>query len=242
MITFRPRYDLAIKLTLLLPLLFFAMGLAIGLLEIYTKGKYSPLLYLYLLPLAVYFFLLSRLVRQIRFSDKMFVDRFLSPPQKVEYSDISYISAAIHLEQGQRIPLDHVRNLDTFGKLLLDVLIKEGQVNPDGGVFDLYIEETKAAIMHDPEVTDPDLHWCSYRLEPISSETDKILRDREVWEQPKFTIKSKKGITLPEDIFTITSGYGEFCKKESDRVSFKSLGPPYPESLFVFLEKDSLIN
>jgi hypothetical protein len=98
-------------------------------------------------------------------------------------------------------------------------------IDPGAPVFEVYVQEKKMALLYDPKREE--MFWCSYRVEPTSEEADKILRDKAIWDQVAFTIRAKDG-SMPNP-HTFTGGdYEAFCRRETDRLSFRSLWPPAP--------------
>lgn len=92
--------------------------------------------------------------------------------------------------------------------------------DPRLATFEIYVAEQKVAVLRDPKREE--MFWCSYRVEPVSEEAEKILRDETTWNEGKFTVRAKDGRTLPT---FAGGGFVTFCKKETDRLSFRSLWP-----------------
>jgi hypothetical protein len=89
-------------------------------------------------------------------------------------------------------------------------------------VFELFVGEDKVACLHDPKREE--MFWCSYRIEPVSEAADRILHDEATWNEVKFTVKARDG-RIP-NAHTFTGGdFVTYCKRETDRLSFRSLWP-----------------
>ena len=92
--------------------------------------------------------------------------------------------------------------------------------DPSTPLFEVYVGEQKVALLHDPIKLE--MFWWSYRVEPTSEEADRIIHDETMWNEVKFTVRAKDGRKLP----TFTGGdFVTFCKRETDRLSFRSLWP-----------------
>jgi hypothetical protein len=89
-------------------------------------------------------------------------------------------------------------------------------------LFELFVGEKKVAELYDPKGYE--MFWCSYRIQPISKEADDILRNEAVWSEVGFTVKTKDGRIPNRHIFT-GGNYASFCKRETDRLSFRSFWP-----------------
>ena len=93
---------------------------------------------------------------------------------------------------------------------------------PDPAVpyFEVYVGERKVALLCEPQKVE--MFWCSYRVQPTSEEADRILHDEVTWNEVKFTVRAKDGRTL----LTFPGGdFTTFCRRETDRLSFRSLWP-----------------
>lgn len=88
-------------------------------------------------------------------------------------------------------------------------------------LYQLYVDGVHVANLSDPEVQD--MFWCSYLLTPISEKANATLRDEATWEMVNFTIKDRLG-SIPNPN-TFSGGYSSFCRCETDRLTFRSLGP-----------------
>ena len=92
--------------------------------------------------------------------------------------------------------------------------------DPNMPLFEVYVGEQRVALLHDPKRIE--MFWCSYRVVPASDESERILRDEAIWSDVKFTVRAKDGRAVP----TFTGGdFVMFCKRETDRISFRSLWP-----------------
>ena len=86
--------------------------------------------------------------------------------------------------------------------------------------FEVFVGDKKVGLLYEPKREE--MFWCSYLVEPTSEEAEKILRDETVWNEVKFEVKARDGRRLP----TFTGGdFREFCRRETDRLSFRSLWP-----------------
>jgi hypothetical protein len=91
---------------------------------------------------------------------------------------------------------------------------------PTGPCFEVYLGDRKLALLCEPYSVE--MIWCSYRVEPTSEEGDRILHDEALWNEVKFTVRAKDGRALP----TFSGGdFVTFCRRETDRLSFRSLWP-----------------
>lgn len=105
-------------------------------------------------------------------------------------------------------------------KSLLHKQVAMQAPNPSAALFEVYVAERKVASLHDPQRVE--MFWCSYRVEPASEEVENILRDEATWNNLKFTVMAKDGRAFS----TFTGGdFVAFCRKETDRLSFRSLWP-----------------
>jgi len=87
-------------------------------------------------------------------------------------------------------------------------------------VFELFVGDKKVGLLYEPKREE--MFWCSYVVEPTSLEAGEILWDEAVWNEVKFEVKAKDGRPLS----TFTGGdFRAFCRKETDRLSFRSLWP-----------------
>ena len=94
--------------------------------------------------------------------------------------------------------------------------------DPNTPVFELYVGDEKVGLLYEPKREE--MFWCSYRIEPTSEAADRILRDETIWNEVNFTVRAKDG-RIP-NAHTFTGGdYVAFCKRESNRLSFRSLWP-----------------
>jgi len=71
------------------------------------------------------------------------------------------------------------------------------------------------------------MFWCSYRVEPKSEEADKILRDESLWDHVAFTVRAEDG-SIPNPHTFAGGNYSAFCRRETDRLWFRSLWPSAP--------------
>jgi len=107
--------------------------------------------------------------------------------------------------------------------------------NPEIAIYELYIGKEKIAFLYDPRFSD--MYWCSYRVDPISDQANEVLRDECIWENVKFTIKAMDGTFPNQNTFGGSSK--DFCDRKTNRMSFRSLGPP--ESRIVKAKRKSLL-
>jgi hypothetical protein len=101
--------------------------------------------------------------------------------------------------------------------------------DPSTPVFEVYVEQRKVATLHGPQWVE--MFWRSYRVEPTSEEADAVLHNEAIWAEVKFTIKATDGSTPNPHTFT-GGDYVNFCRRETNRLSFRSLwpsAPPKPE-------------
>jgi hypothetical protein len=92
----------------------------------------------------------------------------------------------------------------------------------DAPVFELFVGDEKLAHLHEPKWEE--MFWCSYRIVPLSDAADRILHDETTWKEVRFTVRAKDGTPNPH---TFTGGnFVIFCKRDTDRLSFRSLWPP----------------
>jgi len=93
---------------------------------------------------------------------------------------------------------------------------------PEPPIFELFVGNDKVAYLHEPKREE--MFWCSYRIEPISDEADGILHEEAIWNDVRFTVRTKDG-RIP-NAHTFTGGdLVAYCKRETDRLSFRSLWP-----------------
>jgi hypothetical protein len=86
--------------------------------------------------------------------------------------------------------------------------------------FELFVADKKVGLLYEPKYEE--MFWCSYVVQAASDEAEKVLRDEAIWNEVKFTVKSKDGRTLS----TFAGGdFVSFCKRETKRLSFRSLWP-----------------
>src|SRR5437773_10108182 len=94
------------------------------------------------------------------------------------------------------------------------------RVDPNTAAFELFVGGKKVGLLYEPKREE--MFWCSYRVEPASDHAERILRDEKIWNEVQFTVRAKDGRTLQ----TFTGGdYVSFCKRETNRLSFRSLWP-----------------
>lgn len=92
----------------------------------------------------------------------------------------------------------------------------------DEPIFDVFVDGAHVASLFDPQFAD--MFWCSYRVEATDAEGDQIIHDEKTWELVNFTVKDRFG-NIPNP-HTFSAGYGNFCARNSDRLTFRSLWPP----------------
>jgi hypothetical protein len=97
--------------------------------------------------------------------------------------------------------------------------------DPITPIFEVYVEERKVATLHEPQRVE--MFWCSYRVEPTSTEADEVLHNEAIWAEVKFTVKAADGSTPNSHTFT-GGDYVSFCRRETNRLSFRSLWPSAP--------------
>jgi hypothetical protein len=88
-------------------------------------------------------------------------------------------------------------------------------------LFELFVGDEKMARLYEPKREE--MFWCSYRVEPVSEEADRVLRDESIWDDVKFRVKAKDGRI--QRTFTGRGDFVAFCKRETDRMCFRSLWP-----------------
>jgi len=94
--------------------------------------------------------------------------------------------------------------------------------DPAAALFELYVGDEKMALLHDPERVE--MFWCSYRVEPTSETADRVLHEEATWNEVRFTVGAKDG-RIP-NVHTFTGGdFVAYCRRETDRLSFRSLWP-----------------
>lgn len=94
--------------------------------------------------------------------------------------------------------------------------------DPHAPVFELFVENAKVAHLHDPKREE--MFWCSYRVEPLSEEADRILHDEVTWNEVRFTVKAGDGRIPNANTFT-GGDCALYCRRETDRLWFRSLWP-----------------
>jgi hypothetical protein len=93
---------------------------------------------------------------------------------------------------------------------------------PDSPTFELFVGNDKMAHLYEPKRVE--MFWCSYRIEPVSDVADRILHDEAIWNEVRFTVRARDG-RIP-NAHTFTGGdFVAYCKRETDRLSFRSLWP-----------------
>ncbi len=97
--------------------------------------------------------------------------------------------------------------------------------DPSTPIFEVYVGEKRVATLHEPQRVE--MFWCSYRVEPISTEADELLHNEAIWAEVKFTVKAAGGSTPNPHTFT-GGDYVNFCRRETNRLSFRSLWPSAP--------------
>jgi hypothetical protein len=94
--------------------------------------------------------------------------------------------------------------------------------DPNVPAFHLWLGNDKVASLFDPEIIGR-FFLCSYRVEPVSSETVPMLQDKANWDESKFTIKDMKSVA-------VSARYGAdqtaFCQGKTQCVVFQFLLPP----------------
>lgn len=94
--------------------------------------------------------------------------------------------------------------------------------DPTSPVFELFVGEEKMAHLYEPR--QQEMFWSSYRIEPTSEAADRVLHEEATWNEVRFTVKAKDG-RIP-NAHTFTGGdFVAYCKRETDRLSFRSLWP-----------------
>jgi hypothetical protein len=88
--------------------------------------------------------------------------------------------------------------------------------------FELFAGDEKLAQMHDPKWEE--MFWCSYRISPVSEAADRVLREEAIWSEVRFTVRTKDGVVPNPHTFP-GGDFAAYCKRETDRVSFRSLWP-----------------
>lgn len=89
-------------------------------------------------------------------------------------------------------------------------------------VFELFVGDDRVAYMHEPKREE--MFWCSYRIEPVSEAADVILHEVATWNEVRFSIRARDG-RIP-NAHTFTGGdFVAYCRRETDRLSFRSLWP-----------------
>jgi hypothetical protein len=66
--------------------------------------------------------------------------------------------------------------------------------------------------------------------EPVSKEADEVLYNEATWAEVKFTVRAADGSTPNPHTFT-GGDYVNSCRRETDRLSFRSLWPSAPSKL-----------
>lgn len=96
------------------------------------------------------------------------------------------------------------------------------EVESSDPVFELYVGNDKVGLLYEPKRVE--MFWCSYRIEPVSEAADRILHDEATWSEVRFTVRTKDG-RIP-NAHTFTGGdFAAYCRRETDRLSFRSLWP-----------------
>lgn len=96
------------------------------------------------------------------------------------------------------------------------------EVESDAPVFELFVGTDKVGALHEPRRVE--MLWCSYRITPISDAADRVLHDEATWNEGKFTIRCKDG-RIPNAHTFAGGDVVAFCRRETDRLSFRSLWP-----------------
>ena len=95
-------------------------------------------------------------------------------------------------------------------------------VDPNETAYQLCVKDRHVANLLSPRWED--MFWYSYRIMPLGEKEDKIVRDQMIWQNVTFTLRDRHG--SPLDISTFSGSYGDFCDRKTDRLTFRSLGPP----------------
>lgn len=102
-------------------------------------------------------------------------------------------------------------------------------IDPNKPVFQIYASGRCVALMFDPRFED--MFWCSYRIEPVDQAGDLVIHDPQTWQLVAFAVKDMDGReTKPK---TFSGGYQDFCNRHTDRLTFRSLWPRRPISLWL---------
>lgn len=96
------------------------------------------------------------------------------------------------------------------------------KTDPDTPIFELFVGDTKVAHLCD--AGSAVMFWCSYRVVPVSEEADRVLHDAATWIELRFTVRTLDGRILNPHTFT-GGDFVLYCRRESDRLSFRSLFP-----------------
>ena len=96
------------------------------------------------------------------------------------------------------------------------------KLDPSLPIFTLHVGGVHVATLFDPK--EGEMFWCTYRLEPVDEQGDAVIHDEKTWKLVNFTVKDSQGVIPAPNTFT--GSYGEFCGRQSDRLSFRSLWPP----------------
>jgi len=94
--------------------------------------------------------------------------------------------------------------------------------DPNAPVFELFVGDAKVAHLHDPKREE--MFWCSYRVAPVSEEADRILHDEATWTEVRFAVRARDGRVPNAHNFT-GANFALYCRRETDRLSFRSLWP-----------------
>ena len=112
--TFKPEYSLIQKVGLF----FSPLIVAIVVFAALAGGREQPLLYLGLLFPFAYIMLPFAIVRQIRFDEKFFVDRFIVPSLELDYTDIVDVGISGFKTKKRSFSLAGAKNADDFRGML----------------------------------------------------------------------------------------------------------------------------
>ncbi|MFK7002034.1 adenylyl-sulfate kinase [Flavobacterium oreochromis] len=100
-------------------------------------------------------------------------------------------------------------------------------------VYKLIVNGQYMANLVDPSFED--MFWCTYKIIPLNSDYETILKDKKIWEEVQFTIIDDKG-NQPNPHTFPGRGYKNFCDGYSNRINFRSLWPKR-ESNWTILKK-----
>ena len=90
-------------------------------------------------------------------------------------------------------------------------------------IYFLVINGTRVAKLSDPRYVD--MFWWDYEITLTDGGSGATIRDPKVWEAVNFTIVDADN-QQPNNL-TFSGGYDDFCSGLTDRLSFRSLPPPY---------------